>query len=211
MPNPPSISLNRFALYINSKSSRQREILYQRKYPDPDFNPGMYHAESRDAISKYLADGADDLSIIHNKIQNLKQIATDKVGTQRRINSNIDVLEKFLDMLDKLDFKGAIPSLGAHNPQKLTIHNLPVSVRPEIILRGDGPKGKKYIGAMKLQLSSANAFDAEMAAYASAALQTYCGNFLTTDGELVYPPYCQIIDVGSGLSHPLIFHTNEKV
>jgi hypothetical protein len=36
MVKDASISLNRLALYINSKSLKQREILHQRKYPDPD-------------------------------------------------------------------------------------------------------------------------------------------------------------------------------
>jgi hypothetical protein len=142
----PSISLNRLALYINSKSARQREILRQRKYPEEEFNLGTYHIESREAISQYLAEGADDTSTIHKRIQNLTQLAPTKVGTQRRVNSNIDVLERFLELLDKIDFKGGSPSLGQQNPPKLKIHNLPISVHPDIVLKGDGPKGKKYIG-----------------------------------------------------------------
>jgi hypothetical protein len=197
MAKDPSISLNRLALYINSKSARQREFLRQRKYPEEEFNLGTYHIESREAISQYLADGADDTAIIHKSIQSLTQLAPPKVGTQRRVNANIDVLERFLELLDKIDFKGGNPSLGQHNPPKLKVHNLPISVHPDIILSGEGPKGKKYIGAIKLQLSRANAFDSDMAGHVSAVLQEYCKEYFAHNGEIVYAPYCQVIDVGS--------------
>jgi hypothetical protein len=100
-------------------------------------------------------------------------------------------------MLDKIDFKGGIPTLGHHNPPKLKVHNLPVSVRPDIILSGTGKKDKKYIGAIKLQLSMSNAFDDEMSGYVSAVLQGYCKVYMSADEAIVYAPYCQIIDVGS--------------
>jgi hypothetical protein len=211
MPKSPTITINRLAIYINSKSAKQRDILHERKYPDPEFNMGQYHSDSRNAISQYLADGADDTNGLHNTIKQLKQSSTPKVGAQRRINSNIDVLEKFLDMLDSVDFAGGEPALGQHSPSKLTVHNVQISVRPEIVLRGAGPKGKKYVGAMKLQLSNSNAFTEEMAGYASAVIQEYCKTFLCSEDEIVHAPYCQIVDVGSKIVFPGVKSTTARL
>jgi hypothetical protein len=193
----PKYLFKPLALYINSKSARQREILRQRKYPEEEFSLSTYHIELREVISQYLSHGADNTLIIHKRIQSLTQLAPSKIGTQRRTNANIDVLEWFLEMLDQIDFKGGAPLFGKHNPPKLTIHNLPVNVHPDIVLRGDGPKGKKYIGALKLQLSKANAFDSDMAGYVSTILQEYCKIHLASDDEIIHAPYYRVIDVGS--------------
>lgn len=106
-----SISINKLAEYIISKGARQRKILHDRKYPDPDFNIGMYHREATESISSYLADGAVDTTPIDRQIAVLSQITTEKVGTARRVNANIDALERFSNMLDDVDLFNAEPNL----------------------------------------------------------------------------------------------------
>ncbi len=88
----PTLSVNKLAEYIVSKGARQRKILADRKYPDPDFNIGMYHREADQAVAQYVADGADDPTTIKKQIAVLEQLTPEKVGTARRINSNIDAL-----------------------------------------------------------------------------------------------------------------------
>src|SRR5258706_9241843 len=115
----PNISVNKLAEYIVSKGARQRKILADRKYPDTDFNIGMYHREAEEAVAKYLADGAVDAEPIKNQIAALSQQSPTKIGTARRVNSNIDSLERFLAMLDDVDLTGLEPVLAAHAPKKL--------------------------------------------------------------------------------------------
>ena len=62
MVNKPSISVNKLGEYIISRGARQRKILHDRKYPDPDFQPGMYYREAAEAIKLYIAHGAIDPS-----------------------------------------------------------------------------------------------------------------------------------------------------
>ena len=99
MIKEPTISVNKLAEYIVSRGLRQRAILSQRKYPDPDFNVGMFHRESVEAIQRYVADGALDPGPIDTALSVLNQMAPEKIGTIRRIGSNITRLEQFQEML----------------------------------------------------------------------------------------------------------------
>lgn len=202
MVTEPNISVNKLAEYIVSKGARQRKILGDRKYPDPEFNIGMYHRESEEAVASYIGDGAVDPEPIKKRIAALDQLTPEKIGTARRINSNIDSLERFLEMLDDINLFGADPVLGEHAPQKLKYHNVSISVRPQIILRGTGPKGKKLVGAMKFHFSTSRPHSEESAGYVSAAVQEYCRQSIAGDDEIVHAPYCQVIDVASGTIFP---------
>ncbi len=100
MLEQPRISVNKLAEYMGSKAARQRKIIHDRKYPDEDFNFGMYHREAAEAVSRYLADGAIDPAPLDAQIAALLQLTPEKVGTARRINANVDALERFSNMLD---------------------------------------------------------------------------------------------------------------
>lgn len=199
MVNNPSISVNKLAEYIVSKAARQRSILTERKYPNPDFNAGIYHREAAEAVQIYIANGAIDQQPLINAQSLLEQITTDKVGTARRISGNIDAIERFMGMLDDIDLMGAEAEMGANSPNKLTFHNVEISVRPEIVLRGDGPKGKKLIGAWKLHFSKTKPLTEDAASYVSAIVQEYCKLHLADGDEVVNPAYCKVIDVASGI------------
>lgn len=202
MINKPSISVNKLGEYITSKGARQRKILHDRKYPDPDFQKGMYHREASDAVAQYIAAGAIDPSPLDKVLYSLAQLTPDKVGTARRINANIDALERFSTMLDDIDLMGAEPELGAHSPPKLTFHNVEISVRPEIVLRTT-VKGKTYVGAIKLHFSKSHPHTEESAGFVSAAVNEYCRVHVVGYGDaIVNPAFCQVIDVASGTVFP---------
>ncbi len=196
MVNKASISVNKLGEYIMSRGARQRKILYDRKYPDPEFNMGMYHREATEAVSQYIAGGAIDPSPLDKQLYALEQIVTEKVGTARRINANIDALERFSNMLDDIDLMKAEPSFGPHNPPKLTFHNVEISVRPEIVLRAT-IKGKTHVGAWKLHFSKTHPHSEESAGYVSAVVQEFCRLHLAAHDEVVNPSFCQVIDVAS--------------
>ncbi len=211
MVNKPSISVNKLAEYIESKGARQRSILSDRKYPDPDFSMGMYHREATEAVASYIVDGAIDPLPINRQMQSLSQKTSEKVGTARRINANIDSLERFAGMLDDVDLMGAEPTHGAHAPPKLTFHNVEISVRPDIILRGDGPKGKKLVGAWKFHFSKTRPHTEASAGYVSAIVQEYCRLHIAAADEIVNPTYCKVIDVASGQVFPGVKATTQRM
>lgn len=210
MVTEPRISANKLAEYLIRRAAKQRAILEERKYPDPEFNMGIYHRESLEAVSKFLADGAVDTSALTAQLQILAQQNPEKIGTARRVNANIDALRKFEGMLDSVSLHGAVPELGAQNPPPITYYGVRISVRPEIILRGTGPKGKKYIGGIKLSMSTGFVHTDESAGYVSAMVQEYLRQNLVTD-EIVNGEYCQVIDVGGERIFPGVKSTLQRL
>lgn len=204
----PRISVNKLAEYIVSKGGRQRQILRDQKFPT-DYK-GSYYREAEEAISISLSNNLEDLSHLDRTWRTLSQSQSDKIGTQRRINSNMDAIETFEAMLDGIDLMGATPDLGDHAPGKLKIHNVTVSVRPEIVLRGTGKSGKKLIGGIKLHFPKTFALTDDAAGYVSAILQEYFRTYFANDGE-AYGPYCFVIDVGSKRIYPGVKSTTARM
>jgi hypothetical protein len=75
----------------------------------------MYHREANESVAQYIANGALDSQPISIKLAALGQATPEKIGTPRRINANIDALERFLEMLDDINLMGAQPQLGSNN------------------------------------------------------------------------------------------------
>ena len=207
----PVLSVNKLAEYIISRAARQRALLHGRKYPNPEFSVGMFHHEATYAIQRYLADGAIDPSVLENALNTLNQKTPDKIGTIRRINSNIERLERFGVMLDDIDLRGAHAEAGPDVQASMSISGVKISVRPEIILHGTGPKGQSLVGAIKLQLSGSSRFDTEAAGYVSAVVQEFCKRTLVRNGEIVHAPFCQVIDVANGIVYPGVKATTQRM
>lgn len=199
--NGPRISVNKLAEYISAKGRRQREILRDQKFPD---FKGMYYREAEQAVSTCLASNLEDTAVISRTIKLLNQTPAEKTGTVRRINSNIDALESFEAMLDAIDLKGGAPELGDHRPEKLKIHGVEVSVRPEIILRGKSKSGADLVGALKVHFSKTYPMDAEGAGYVSAVLQRYSEQYLANGNAVPGAAFCFVIDVGGRQVHPSV-------
>lgn len=196
--NAPRISVNKLAEFATAKSARQREILRDQKYPT-DYK-GSYYREAEEAVSLALASNLEDLSPVEKAIKVLDQMTPEKIGTARRIASNIDAMEAFLNMLDEIDLAGATPALGAQSPAKLTIHGVQVSVRPEIMLSGTGKSKGALVGALKLHFPRTNPLTDDSAGLVSAVVQEWCKINIDTDGN-VYGPYCCVTDIGAQRFH----------
>lgn len=190
----PRISLNKLAEFIGAKAPRQRQILRDQKFPQ-DYK-GMYYREATEAISMCLASNLENTSVIDRAIASLEQQTPEKIGTQRRIEANIDALETFQTMLDDIDFGDAIPKLGAQSSPKLTVQNVEISIRPEIILNATGKKGAALVGAVKLHFPKTFPLGDEGGAFVSALLQEYGKTYLQDQGE-PHGPLCYVIDIGS--------------
>lgn len=189
----PRISLNKLAEFMSAKPARQRQILRDQKYPT-DFK-GMFYREAAEAISSALAANLEDLDCLDNAIGILEQTTSDKVGTQRRVASNIDALEAFRDMLDKIDLDGSTPTLGSNSSPKLTVMGVEISVRPDVILRKQG-KAKNLVGAIKLHFPRTFSISDESAGYLSAVLQEWAKINLPDDGA-PSGVHCYVIDIGA--------------
>jgi hypothetical protein len=194
LTSSPRISVNKLAEFIEAKGARQRQILRDQKFPTE--YKGMFYKEASEAIATCIASNLENTSVIERAIAILEQQTSDKVGTVRRIQSNIDALETFEAMLDDIDLNKAEPSLGANSPPKLAIQNVDISVRPEIILIGEGKGGKPLVGALKLHFPRTFPLSDSAAGYASALLQEYTKTYLAANDE-ASGTLCPVIDVGS--------------
>lgn len=192
-PDIANISVNKLAEFSRARANRQRQILRDRKFPS-DFK-GMYYREATAAISSCLASSLEDVSAVERSIRVLEQSTPEKIGTQRRLAANIDALESFLLMLDDIDLEGSTPRLGPHQPPHLMIQNVRVSVRPEVLLVGNGKSGAKLVGAIKLHFPKTFPLDDDCAGMASAVVQEWCKTNLP-DGT-TYGPMCKVLDIGS--------------
>lgn len=207
--NGPRISVNKLAEYIGSKGGRQRQILRDQKFPQ-DFK-GMYYREATEAIQKTLASNMEDTAPLYTALKILNQQKPMKIGAQRRVNSNIDAIESFEAMMDDVDLFGAKAELGDHKPEKLTLHGVDISIRPEIILRGTGKGGKTLVGGVKLHFPKTFSLNPESAGYVSALLQRYTEEKLVENGELMFANYCTIIDIGSKEVYPGVKSTAQRI
>jgi len=204
----PRISVNKLGEYIVSRGRRQREILRDQKFTTTF--KGMYHREAAEAISTCIASNLENVAVLERTIRRLEQMHPEKIGTQRRIASNIDALEAFLVMLDDIDLMGATPELGAHRPDRLVLQNVEVSVRPEIVLRGMGRSKTPLIGGIKLHFPRSHPHNDDSAGYVSAVIQEYCKSILAGN-EDVFGPYCFVIDVASQTVFPGVRATTNRM
>lgn len=204
---PPRISVNKLAEYMGAKGGRQRQILRDQKFPT-DYK-GMYYREAAEAISKCIVSNLEDTACLDKALAVLGQMSPEKIGTQRRINCNMDAIETFQSMLDLVDLQSATPTYGEHAPEKLQIQNVEISVRPEIILKGKGKSGKTLVGCLKLHFPRTHPLEDDGAGYVSALLQEYCKTHLHDDEA--YGPYCFVIDVGAKTVHPGVKATSLRM
>ena len=126
----------------------------------------------------------------------LDQAKPDKIGTQRRLASNVDAIESFRSMLDEVDLFGAKPSLAPNSAPKLPIWNVDVSVRPEIILRVQGKSGQSLLGAVKLHFPRTFSLNEEGGGLVSAVMQEWFKTNMPDDG-VPSGPHCYVIDIGA--------------
>jgi hypothetical protein len=166
--------------------------LHDAKYP-PDFIRPIYRTAT-EVISAFIAGGMTDFASLERAIEALGGESPNTVWDQRRINSNIDALETFGNMIDAIDLRGAVPELGPHRAAHLVRNGVSVSVGPEVILRGV-QRGRPIVGALKLHFPKQNPLGERASGYVSAALGAHLQE---TQEHPVAPALCAVVDVSSG-------------
>ena len=190
-PGTPRISVNKLGEYLVVGPGRRHKILHDAKFPS-DFIRPIYRTAT-DVISSFIAGGLSDIAALERAMEALGNESPNTVWDQRRINSNIDALETFSNMIDAIDLRGAAAQLGPHQSDHLTRSGVAVSVRPEIILRGTR-RGQPVVGGLKLHFPKANPLGAQAASFVSAALAAHLQE---TQSDAVDPTLCSVVDVSS--------------
>jgi hypothetical protein len=149
-------------------------------------------------------------AILENRIKLLEQSPANTVWQQRRTLNNIEAIETFMGMIDAVDLSGLDCRLGSQTPPKLSIRNVEVSVRPEIIVSRSGTKADRRIGALKLHFPTTNPLSEDAAGYVSAVSARFCGGYLPDDGA-VDSRLCFVIDVASANIYPGVKSTVRRL
>lgn len=204
----PRLSVNKVGEYLISGPARRRRIIYDAKFPSDIIVP--FYTPAEEAISQYIASGMQDISVLEKKINTLGQSPIETVWDQRRVNSNIDAIEAFMNMLDDIDLNGASPQLGTHKAPVVTFNGVDVSVRPEIVLTKSGNKGKALVGGLKLHFPRANPLNEQSAAYVSSIQSRYVTDHLPEHG-LPEGRMCAVIDVSSQSFFPGVASTRQRL
>ena len=203
------ISVNKLGEYITSKAARQRNILYNQKFPADYVTP--FYDDASEAISLFIAEGMGRPAILENRIKLLEQTPANTVRQQRRTLANIEAIETFEGMIDKLDLSGIECRLGSQSPPRMPIRNVDVSVRPDVILtRPPAKKRGQAVGALKLHFPKTNPLSEDMAGYVSAVVTRFCDSYLTDDG-VADSRLCCVVDLASGAVYPGIASVRQRL
>lgn len=201
--------MNKLGEYIASKAARQRNILYNQKFP-PDYVTPFYD-DASEAISLFIAGEMANPAILESRIRLLEQSPASTVWQQRRMLGNIEAIETFMGMIDALDLSGISCRLGSQSPPRLTICNVEVSVRPEVILSRSATKGGgRVIGALKLHFPKTNPLSQEAAGYVSAVASWFCECHLIDEGT-PDPRLCFVLDLASERLYPGVQSVRQRL
>jgi hypothetical protein len=201
------ISVNKLGEYITSKAARQRSILYNQKFP-PDYVTPFYD-DASEAISQFIAGAMERPAILENRINVLSQTPVNTTWQQRRTLGNIEAIETFMSLIDDLDLSGLACRLGSHNPPRMPIRNVEVSVRPEVILSRSAKGGRK-VGALKLHFPKTNPLSEEAAGYISAIAARFCDVYLADEG-VAASQLCFVLDLASSRIYPGVKSTTLRL
>lgn len=190
-PGTPRISVNKLSEYLVVGAGRRNRILHDAKFP-PDYIRPVYRTAG-EAIATFITGGMTDIGAIERAMEALGNETPNTVWDQRRINSNIDALETFGNMIDAIDLRGAQAELGPNRADHLARNGVSISVRPEVILRSTR-RGQTVIGALKLHFPKANPLGARASGFVSAAMVAH---LQATQADTVDPALCSVIDVSS--------------
>jgi len=199
MKMKPRISVNKLMEYMDALPSRQREIVDNQKNPLANKPKITWCANARRKIIEYFAGGCADESILDNEIERLQGIieSLDEKDPRKleskikKIQVDIDAINSFKGLQEKLDLQGVKYSKASNKPKYLDYSGVHVSVRPEILVM---EKTWEHIGCLKLYLTKSHRLEESAADFLCAVLNHYADKYLAAT-HLANPKACIVIDV----------------
>lgn len=189
----PRISVNKLGEYlVQPDSARRRKIVYDQKHPSKHVVPQYQGA--KDAITEALT--KDGLSPV-NFLGHATRLASDSSGTPKAVSNRQNdaaAIEAFVSLLPELPI-GATFSMGPTQPPHLSVQQVSVSVRPEILIYMERA-GVPAVGAIKLHFPKAE--ERALGAKGSEFVAVMLHQWLTLHGpknRRIVPQLCLSIDV----------------
>jgi hypothetical protein len=165
----PRISINKLGEYLLASPSRRRRIIYDAKYPSTYIFNRYNDAEK--AIADYYSRDDRNIDLILGRIGKIQSKTTQNDHQIEVAKSNLEALDSFIDCVDSLNFIKS--NYTYHNyldtRAKITINDLVISLRPEIIVKSDD----KIVGALKLYFSKTYPMEEKTGEYITTVIKHY--------------------------------------
>jgi hypothetical protein len=189
----PRISLNQLTEYLVATAARRKRIIEQQKRPN-DFQV-IYYQDAQDAIQRFIAGGMADEDELGGAIEAVLTRKSSSDYDEIRSTSNAEAMESFLEVYEAVDLLELNPSQGPNDQQKLRISGLDLSVRPEIILRGELKRHGPVVGGIKLYFTKRETarLGADSGKYPSSLLHEYLRD--QNPDKKVLHGACIVVDV----------------
>jgi len=167
----PRISVNKLAEYLaTNKASRRERILRESKFP-PTYQVIRYEP-AREIVQRFLSGAIPNTQSLQVAIGEYEAAEVAGDFDERMKKSNLEAMGYFLALAPTLDFGDATLTIGAHTAPKMTLADVAISVRPDLLV-STSKKGAKQSGAIKLNISKGGPHTKDSAEYAGALLRTY--------------------------------------
>lgn len=190
--NHPRISVNKLSEYITALPGRRKSIIKGQKRPQSFIVP--YYNEAEDVIIEYLTTHWGNEDWINSKILELSNRSVKSDWDENRRDICIGALESFLELLEALDLGDLSCVAGEHNPPKLHIADVEVSVRPEIYLIDTSGSTQ---GCVKLVFGKGRDLSETEAGYTGTCLQSWMMQQFNISNHKT----CFVIDVSGEKYH----------
>ncbi|MCA9710938.1 MAG: hypothetical protein KDK70_34170 [Myxococcales bacterium] len=186
----PRISANKLGEYLVSPPIRRRAIIERHKYPNA-YAAG-YYGPARDTLVDYLAGHISRAKVLE-RIEALVSAEHETTYQRHQAHGCAEAVLRFLDLEPALDLQGMTPiHLLRHDP--LEISGVTVSVRPDLVLEGQDPRGRPTLGAIKLHFPKTHPQTEASAAYVATLLRMHAAQTMSDRGK-VHQDACLVIDV----------------
>lgn len=167
----PRISLNKLAEYLSTnKASRRERILREAKFP-PTYQTIRYDP-TREIVSRFLSGAIPNTQSLQVAIADYGDTYAKDDFEERNKKSNLEALSYFVKLAPTLNFGDTTIFLGEHAPPKLTISDVAISVRPDLLLTAS-KKGATLRGGIKLNISKGAVHTKDSADYAGTLVRHY--------------------------------------
>jgi hypothetical protein len=203
------ISINPLVDFFKGTESKKRRIIRDQKDPSI-FRVGWYQT-SRACIRKSLINRGERDFLIEG-IERLKTKIVSKPQQVVNRQVSIEAMKRFLGFKIPAFFKNHnLEIIKEKNVKSTFINNVEVKVSPDIIFIIHHNE-TRYIGAVKLHLSSRNIFDSKQSRFIATILNKYLLELSDKYNAEVLPELCLSIDVfgSSTISAPKDYNKSIK-
>lgn len=194
----PRISVNKLGEYLaENKASRRLAILREQKQP-VRCRVIRYTAACRAIVAALTAPG-DPQSVLAEHLEDLKRGESASAASEFTVREGRlcrEAIRSFVDILPTLDLNGLKVESGRNDVPKLHQAGVEISVRPELVLRGNSRRGQPVVGAIKLHFPKSHPLDQEAGDYVGAILHQY-GELHLAGPEACDPRFCFVIDIAT--------------